>query len=122
MAPTYLKRSTPVAPNAARSNFDVTGIVKDVISNVRVQGDRAVRAYSEKFDKWSPASFKLSEADIKSAMSQVSEQTIKDIKEVQHNIRTFAQAQRDSVRDFEIEIKPGVHLGQKNNPIDAVGW
>jgi histidinol dehydrogenase len=51
----------------------------------------------------------------------VPEQTLKDIKEVQSNVRAFAEAQRGSLKDFEIEIRPGVHLGQKNIPINAVG-
>jgi histidinol dehydrogenase len=54
-------------------------------------------------------------------MSRVSQQTISDIKEVQKNVRTFAEAQRRSLQDFELEIQPGVFLGQRNNPIDAVG-
>jgi histidinol dehydrogenase len=54
-------------------------------------------------------------------IASVPEQTIKDIKEVQGNVRAFAQAQRESLKDFEIEIRPGVHLGQKNIPINAVG-
>ena len=47
---------------------------------------------------------------------------IKDIKEVQRNVRTFAQAQKDSLKEFELEIQPGVFLGQKNVPINSVGW
>ena len=121
MAPKYLKTGLATAANAPRTNVDVHAVVKDVIDSVRSQGDAAVRAYTERFDKWTPTSFKLSQAEIESAMSAVSQQTIEDIKQVQHNVRTFAQAQRESIRDFELEIAPGVHLGQKNNPIDAVG-
>jgi histidinol dehydrogenase len=121
MAPKYLKTGLATAANAPRINVDVHAVVKDVIDSVRNQGDAAVRTYSERFDKWTPPSFKLSQAEIESAMSAVSQQTIEDIKQVQHNVRTFAQAQRESIRDFELEIAPGVHLGQKNNPIDAVG-
>jgi histidinol dehydrogenase len=51
----------------------------------------------------------------------VPEQTLKDIKEVQANVRAFAEAQKNSLKDFEIEIRPGVHLGQKNLPINSVG-
>ena len=121
MAPQYLKTGATTAANAPRTNVDVHTVVKDVIDSVRLQGDAAVRTYSERFDKWTRKSFKLSKAEIESAMSEVPEQTIKDIKQVQHNVRTFAKAQRESIRDFELEISPGVHLGQKNNPIDAVG-
>jgi histidinol dehydrogenase len=95
--------------------------VKGVIDKIRSQGDVAVRQYSEKFDKWSPSSFKLSKEEIEKIISTVPEQTIKDIKEVQANIREFAVAQRNSLKDFELEIQPGVFLGQKANPIAAVG-
>lgn len=121
MAPRYLKTGLATAANAPRINVDVHTIVKDVIDSVRIQGDAAVRTYSERFDKWTPPSFKLSPTEIKNAMNAVSKQTIADIKQVQHNVKTFAQAQRESIHDFELEISPGVHLGQKNNPIDAVG-
>lgn len=99
----------------------VTEIVKSVIDDIRGNGDAAVRSYSEKFDKWSPPSFKLSAAQIEECMSQVPAQTIADIKEAQHNIRLFAQAQRDCIKDLEIEIQPGVFLGHRNNPIHTAG-
>jgi len=99
----------------------VSTVVKGVIDNIRSQGDVAVRQYSEKFDKWSPASFKLSKEEIEEILLTVPEQTKKDIKEVQANIREFAIAQRNSLKDFELEIQPGVFLGQKANPITAVG-
>lgn len=99
----------------------VTEIVKSVIDDIRANGDQAVRTYSEKFDKWAPESFKLSDSQIQDIISTVPEQTIKDIKEAQKNVRTFAQAQRDSIKDVEIEIQPGVFLGHRNNPINTAG-
>lgn len=92
-----------------------------MVNAIRTNGDAAVREYSEKFDKWSPEHFKLSPADIDAAIAKCPQQTIDDIKEVQENVRLFAEAQRDSLRDFEIEIRPGVHLGQKNVPVNTVG-
>lgn len=117
----YLKKATGSSVGNAAAQETVNSIVKGVINDIRTNGDAAVRQYSEKFDKWSPNSFKLSEAEIQEIIATVPEQTIKDIKEVQANVRTFAEAQRKSLSDFEIEIKPGVHLGQKNLPINAVG-
>ncbi|KAN0090111.1 histidinol dehydrogenase [Hyaloscypha variabilis] len=119
--PQYLKKSTGSSAGSASAQETVTATVKSVISDIRTNGDTAVRKYSEKFDKWSPPSFKLSQSEIDEIISSVPEQTIQDIKEVQGNVRAFAQAQRDSLKDFEIEIRPGVHLGQKNIPINAVG-
>jgi histidinol dehydrogenase len=117
----YLKTKTPSATGSNISQDAVSTVVKGVIDKIRSQGDVAVRQYSEKFDKWSPSSFKLSKEEIEKIISTVPEQTIKDIKEVQANIREFAIAQRNSLKDFELEIQPGVFLGQKANPIAAVG-
>ncbi|KAI1774797.1 histidinol dehydrogenase [Hypoxylon cercidicola] len=103
------------------TNQTVSGIVKGVIDDIRTNGDKAVRSYSEKFDKWSPPSFKLTESEIQECISKVPAQTIADIKEAQKNVRTFAEAQRASIKDFEIEIQPGVFLGQRNNPISTAG-
>lgn len=116
----YLKKGANSA-GTSNSQDGVSNIVKGVIDSVRSNGDAAVRQYSEKFDQWSPISFKLSKADIDAAMSAVPDQTIKDIKEVQANVRAFATAQLNSIKDFEVEIRPGVHLGQKNLPINSVG-
>lgn len=116
----HLKEKASSATGNA-SQESVSGVVKGVIETIRSKGDAAVRQYSEKFDKWSPPSFKLSKVDIENAIRAVPDQTIKDIKEVQANVRAFAVAQRNSIKDFELEIQPGVHLGQRNLPINSVG-
>lgn len=116
----YLK-SKPSHPPDFSPNADVPAIVKGVIDDIRTKGDTAVRIYSEKFDKWSPKSFKLSSSEIDKIISGVDPQIIADIKEVQANVRKFAEAQKASLKDFEVEISPGVHLGQKNIPIRNVG-
>lgn len=103
------------------TNQKVSDIVKGVIDDIKANGDKAVRTYSEKFDQWSPESFKLSDEQIQDIISKVPAQTIADIKEVQRNVRIFAEAQRASIKDFEIEIRPGVFLGQRNNPINTAG-
>lgn len=119
---TYLKQPAPQVNGASeKPSFNVAKIVEDVIADVTANGDAAVRQYSEKFDKWSPPSFRLSSEDIKSIIAKVDAQTIKDIEQVQSNVRVFAQAQLASMKEFEIETQPGVFLGQKNNPIEIVG-
>jgi histidinol dehydrogenase len=95
--------------------------VKKVLDDIQANGDQAVSKYSAQFDQWSPASFKLSQEQIDAAIAAVPSQTIDDIKTVQQNVRTFAEAQRNSLHDFELEIEPGVFLGQKNSPINRVG-
>lgn len=119
---TYLKRTAKAAGISSNTEgTDVAAIVKGVIGNIRTGGDAAVREYSAKFDNWSPVSFKLNQNEIEAAIARVPAQTISDIKTVQENVRRFALAQRASLKDFEVELSPGVHLGQKNIPIQAVG-
>lgn len=124
MAPRHLKTPAPASAslNGGPASVDVPTIVNNVIEDVRRNGDVAVRQYSEKFDKWSPPSFKLSPEEIDRIISTVDPQTLKDIKQVQSNVRAFAEAQKNSLKDFEVEIRPGVVLGQKNVPIQNVGW
>lgn len=122
MARKYLKQPTGAGKGTGgATQSQVPAIVAGVIDDIRKEGDAAVRRYSEKFDKWSPASFKLSKAEIDHAIAQVPKQTIEDIKEVQQNVRRFAELQRASIKDFEVETAPGVFLGQRNNPIRSVG-
>ncbi|MEI2775022.1 MAG: histidinol dehydrogenase [Tetrasphaera sp.] len=99
----------------------VRDTVTAVIDDVRRHGDEAVRRYSEQFDGWSPESFKLSEVEIKEIVASLPDQVIQDIVAVQDRVRKFAQHQRDSLQDFEVETEPGVFLGQKNIPVSAVG-
>jgi histidinol dehydrogenase len=95
----------------------VSGILKDVKEN----GDVAVRKLSQQFDKWSPASFRLSPAQIQEAMASLPEQTVNDLKFAQQQIRFFAEKQRASITDIEVETMPGVFLGHKNIPVNSVG-
>jgi sulfopropanediol 3-dehydrogenase len=99
----------------------VRATVADVIADVRARGDVAVRQYSEKFDSWSPESFRLSPEEIERIDATVPEQALADIRTVQERVRRFAQAQKESLRDFEVESEPGVFLGQKNIPVGSAG-
>ncbi|KAJ4116107.1 hypothetical protein NW768_011079 [Fusarium equiseti] len=119
MAPRHLK--TALLSATTESNKEVTDIVQGIIQDIRSNGDAAVRTYSETFDKWSPQSFKLSESQIQDCIAKVPSQTVRDIKATQSNVRRFAEAQRSTITDIEIEIQPGVILGHKNNPINRVG-
>ena len=116
---TYLKRAS--SPNGDSRLSGVKETVERVIADVRERGDAAVREYSEKFDNWSPESFKLDRDEIERIVATVPAQTIEDIGTVQENVRVFAQHQRDSLAEFEIETEPGVFLGQKNLPVSAAG-
>lgn len=99
----------------------VSEIVAGALKDVETRGDQAVRELSEKFDKWAPESFRLSDAEIQEIVDQVPSSVIEDIKFAQKNIQAFAQAQLDSLNDVEVENIPGVILGHKNIPVNSVG-
>src|SRR6266446_463285 len=116
----YLKTGRPpeqATADAKKVRDIVTGIIEDIES----RGETALREISEKFDKWNPPAFRLSEQQIEDCLSQLSAQTIDDIKFAQAQVRNFAQAQRSSMKDVEVETLPGVILGHKNMPVDSVG-
>ena len=119
--PRFLKTKQNTAAKDAPS-IDVATIVKGVIDNIKDHGDAAVIQYSQQFDSWTRPSFRLSEEEIEQAIANCPDQTVKDIKQVQGNIRKFAEAQRASLKDFELEMEPGVFLGQRSSPIQLVGW
>jgi sulfopropanediol 3-dehydrogenase len=116
----YLKTSIPAAEVEA-ANRQVQETVAKLIADVKMRGDMAVRELSAKFDTWSPASFRLSQAEIDSLVASVSRQTIEDIEFAQAQIRNFAQAQKAALKDIEVETLPGVRLGHRNIPVDSVG-
>jgi len=92
-----------------------------LLDDVRRRGDAAVRELSERFDRWSPASFRLPRAEIDALVASLPDQTVDDITFAQAQIRRFAEAQRTALRDVEVETLPGVVLGHKNIPIRSVG-
>ena len=120
MAITYLKRGKS---DEERSDEDAKtrAVVEATLKDIEARGDTAVRELSEKFDNYSPASFKLSQSEIDALMAKVSPREMEDLKYAQENVRRFAQAQRDSMTDIEIEMQPGVILGHKNIPVQSVG-
>ncbi|WP_404463995.1 histidinol dehydrogenase [Vreelandella aquamarina] len=116
----HLKAGASVETRA-EADRQVRETVEKTLADIQACGDQAVRDLSEKFDHWSPESFRLSEADIAHAMSQVAERDLEDIRFAQAQIRRFAEAQLASMQPVEIETRPGVILGHKHVPINAVG-
>ena len=99
----------------------IRGTVESIIADVRARGDGAVRELSERFDKWSPPSFRLSDDEIRALVAKVSAQTIADIEFAQTQIGNFAEIQRASLKDVEVETLPGVFLGHRHIPVSRVG-
>ncbi len=120
MSVTYLKRGKP---DAARSEDDaaVRSSVEGILRDIETRGDAAVRDLSEKFDKYSPPAFRLTEGEVEALMNRVAPRDMEDIKFAQAQVRNFAQAQRNSMQDIEIETLPGVILGHRNIPVQSVG-
>src|SRR5579862_3429343 len=116
----YLK-SGQSAATKAENTLQVRNIVESILSDIAAHGEKAVRQYSEKFDKWSPPSFRLSEAEIAACIRSLPPQVIEDITFAQTQIRNFALVQRAALRDVEVETLPGVVLGHKNIPVNSVG-
>lgn len=116
----YLKQGKTDAAKAI-DDAQVSEIVKSTLKAIEARGDEAVREFSEKFDNYTPKSFKLSPTEIDSLVQKVSPQDLEDIKFAQEQVRNFAQAQRDSMQDIEVETMPGVILGHKNIPVQSVG-
>lgn len=114
---------TGATDDATRGADDsaVRQTVAQIILDVRADGIDAVRKYSAKLDNWSPPSFRLSEDDIRRNIAALSPRVIDDIKFAQAQIRDFAQAQKDSMRDIEVETRPGVFLGHRHVPVAHVG-
>jgi sulfopropanediol 3-dehydrogenase len=105
----------------ASEDAKVRATVEAIIAEIARDGDAAVSSYSAKFDRWSPASFRLSSAEIETCLAAVPKRAIDDIKFAQAQIRNFAQVQRDSMKDVEVETLPGIVLGHKHIPVNSVG-
>lgn len=117
-------RHLKTAKSAAERGEDdakVRAIVETTLAEIEAQGDSKVRELSVKFDKLDRENYRLSEAEIAQAMSEISARDLEDIKFAQTQIRNFAQHQRDSMKDVEVETLPGVILGHKNIPVNSVG-
>jgi len=116
----HLKTGRPPEQSSADAK-KVRDIVTGILDEIRSRGEAALREISEKFDKWNPPAFRLSQKEIEGALSQLSSQNIEDIKFAQAQVRNFAQVQRSALTDVEVETLPGVILGHKNMPVDSVG-
>ncbi|RUW36804.1 MULTISPECIES: histidinol dehydrogenase [unclassified Mesorhizobium] len=99
----------------------VKAAVEAILADVEQRSDEAVRHYSEKFDRWAPENFRLSQAEIDECIAQVAPRDLDDIRFAQAQIRRFAEIQKDALRDVEVETLPGVVLGHRNIPMNSVG-
>ncbi len=115
-----LKSARPAAERAA-DDAVVRSTVEGILGDIEARGDAAVQELSEKFDKYAPSSFRLSDEEIERAVAKVGKRDLEDIRFAQAQVRGFAEAQKASMRDIEVETLPGVILGHKNIPVQSVG-
>ena len=120
MTITYLKKGKS---DAARADDDAKtrAVVEQTLQDIETRGDTAVRELSEKFDSYSPETFRLSQQEIDDLIGQLSARELQDIQFAQEQVVNFARAQRASMTDIEVETLPGVILGHKNIPVQSVG-
>lgn len=120
MAIQHLKSGKP-ADERAEDDAKVRASVESILKDIETRGDAAVRDLSQKFDGYAPASFRLTPSEIEAAMQKVSARDMDDIRFAQAQIRRFAEAQRASMTDIEVETLPGVTLGHRNIAVQSVG-
>ena len=106
---------------AVQDNTRVREIVESILAEIAERGDAAVRDYSEKFDQWSPESYRLSDEQIQACIDSLPESTLDDIRFAQEQVKNFARVQRESMLDVQVETRPGVILGHKHLPVNTVG-
>jgi len=116
----YLKRGMDASAIKA-ADAKVRETVESILAEVEARRDTAVRELSQRFDGWSPPSFKLDAGEIERAISRVGKRDLDDIKFAQAQVRNFAQQQKDTMRELEVETLPGVVLGHKHIPVNAIG-
>ena len=116
----YLKRGMDATAIKA-ADAKVRETVEQILIDVDERKDTAVRELSRKFDNWSPPSFKLTADEIERAIAQVRKRDLDDIKFAQAQVRNFAQQQKATLRELEVETLPGVVLGHKHIPVDSIG-
>src|SRR6266487_3579442 len=116
----YLKRGMDASAIKA-ADAKVRETVERIIEQVETRRDAAVRELSQKFDNWSPPSFKLTAPEVERAIGQVAKRDLDDIKFAQTQVRNFAQKQKDTLRDLEVETLPGVVLGHRHIPVNSIG-
>jgi sulfopropanediol 3-dehydrogenase len=116
----HLKRGRDAALRA-EDTAKVRAVVEGILADIEARGDLAVRELSIKFDQWDRADYRLTDAEIRGCLGQLSQRNLDDIRYAQEQVRNFAQHQRASIRDIEVETLPGVVLGHKNIPVNSVG-
>jgi sulfopropanediol 3-dehydrogenase len=116
----WLKRGRD-AEAIAEDDAKIRATVEGILADIAQRGDAAVRELSTKFDRWDREDYRLTDQEIRDCLSQLSQRNLDDIRFAQEQVRNFAEHQRESMKDIEVETLPGVILGHKNLPVNSVG-
>ena len=116
----FLKKAKPVEARKA-DDLKTRDNVETILSDIENRGEAAIREYSQKFDNWNPENFVLSDEEIQACIDLVGPKDLDDIRFAQEQVRNFALHQKAALKDIEVETLPGVILGHKNVPMNAVG-
>jgi sulfopropanediol 3-dehydrogenase len=116
--PEFLKRGLAQSESVTR---EVKDTVSDILSSVQAEGESAVRRFSERFDKWSPARFTVDRSEVEKARASVDDELAEHIEKAREQVGRFAQRQLETMLELEVETLPGVVLGHRHVPVEAVG-
>ena len=118
--PRFLKRGMDASAVKA-ADQKVRETVEGILAQVEDKKDAAIRDLSRKFDNCEPKDFRLAPSEVERAIAQVPRRDLEDIKFAQAQVRNFAQKQKDTMHDLEVETLPGVVLGHRHIPVNSIG-
>jgi sulfopropanediol 3-dehydrogenase len=117
MSRTYLKKAVKTSTSDSGSVRDT---VQSILDEIEAGGEAAARSYAEKFDRYT-GNIKVTREEIEAAAASLPQKLKDDIRFAHDNVRKFAEAQKKTLTDIEVEIVPGLTAGQKTIPIEAAG-
>ena len=118
MARQYLKQARPQMRVDRRALEDR---VRAILDDIAAHGDEAIRRYAREFDGWQSTDFRVTEDQVRRVDRILPETFKEDFAYAHSRVTEFAKAQRDSMHEFQMEIEPGIVLGQKLIPVAKTG-
>ena len=116
----HLKRGIDAGAIKA-ADTKVRETVETILADIETRRDVAVRELSDRLDRWAPASFRLTAQEIERAIAQLARRDLDDIRFAQAQVRNFAEKQKATLLDLEVETLPGVILGHRHIPVNSIG-
>ena len=117
----YFREIKSAVPIAEEDVQQLQETVKSILARVKAEGDKAVRYYEKEFDNYDPPSFRISEAQAAGAAELLPADVVEELDFAIEQVTDFARAQKDSLVEFEKEIRPGMRMGQRIIPVDSCG-